>query len=220
MDSGKTLAEPSRTAIWLITLFGPGEAGQASLGDLLEEFSSQRRKMRGPAAKRWFWRQTLRTLVYLVGREIRIAPVTVAVAAIGGFLLRWYVSRSLRPTVTAAIDALLQRFHLYLLDPHAYIFWTIHLVYAERFLFNALVGIAISKVAKEYEIGAVVLLALLGNGLAIVSVWPAVARTGDTGLLWTLPCLDRSLLGGRWRNGENFGIVDDLPADHGQHGIT
>jgi hypothetical protein len=180
-------ARPPCLAIWLVTLFGPAEQGQAALGDLLEEFSLLRPKLGVPAAKRWFWRQTLRTIAYLVGRELRISPLTIAAVAIAGFMLRWYVSRLSNPTVTTAIDAVLQHYRVYDLDPHVYIFWTIHLMYAERFLVNALVGIIVGLVAKDREMAATISLALLGDLLAMQSMLMAAARTGDVGYLWTLP---------------------------------
>src|SRR3954463_13592291 len=138
-DSG-----PSTLAIWLITIFGSADEGQAALGDLLEEFSLLVPVVGISAAKRWFWRQTPKTIGYLIGRQFRTSPVAVAAPAIGGFLLRWYVSRLSNPTLKSGIHALLQHYRIYELDPHLYIFWTIHTMYAERFLVNVLTGITVA----------------------------------------------------------------------------
>lgn len=187
MDVEKSFPEPSRIAIWLITLFGPGERGQAALGDLLEEFSNQRLKMGAHALRRWFWRQTLRTVVYLVVSELRSAPLTIAAAAFGGFFLRWFVSRSLNPMLTTAIGGLLHRFDLYARNPHAYIFWTIHLMYVSRFVVNFLVGVTVGMFLNKREMAGTMALALLGDILAIQAMLNATAQTGDNGYLWTLP---------------------------------
>lgn len=187
MNSGESALEPSRLAIWLIVLFGPGEQGQAVLGDLLEEYSVLRKQRGVPAARRWFWGQTLRTAGYLIGSEFRSAPFTIAAAAIGGFLVRWYVSRSLNPTITTAIDAVLHRYHVYELDPHAYIFWTIHIMYADRFLVNLFIGLIVGMALKEREMAGTIALAVLGDVLAIQAMLTATVRTADTGYLRTLP---------------------------------
>jgi hypothetical protein len=187
MNSGESVLGPSRLAVWLIVLFGPGQQGQAVLGDLLEEYSLLRKKQGVPAANRWFWAQTLRTIAYLIGSEFRSAPLTITAAAIGGFFLRWYVSRSLNPTITTAVDALLHRYHVYELDPHAYIFWSIHIMYAERFLVNLFIGFVLGMALKEREMAGTIALAVLGDLLAIQSMLTATARTANTGYLWTLP---------------------------------
>jgi hypothetical protein len=85
------------------------------------------------------------------------------------------------------IHALLQRVDLYAGFPHVYIFWTIHLMYAERLLVNFLVGIIVGSVVKEREMAGTIALALLGDVLAMEAMLNAAARTGDSGYLWTLP---------------------------------
>jgi hypothetical protein len=187
MESNKRLPGPPTFAIWLMTLFGPGEPGQAALGDLLEEFSCLVPKLGASAAKWWFWRQTPRTIAYLIGREVQSAPLTVAAAAIGGFLLRWYISRVSNPTVNTAIQALLQRYRVYELDPHVYIFWTIHLFYIDRILVNTLTGVMVATLMKRREMAATVALALLGDLLAVQSMLIPGPPNGDRGYLWTLP---------------------------------
>jgi hypothetical protein len=179
--------EPSRLAIWLVALCGPGEAGQAALGDLLEEYLYQQQKLGTSAAKRWFWRQSLKTIAYLVGKEIRGAPLTIAAAIVGGFLLRWRVSRSLNPAVTTVVDALLHRYDVYARDPHAYLYWTVHIMNADRLVVNLLTGLILATVVKHRELATTLGLALLGDLLAIQGMSRAWARTGNTGYLWTLP---------------------------------
>jgi hypothetical protein len=187
MSFEDSTSKPPRLAIWLIMLFGPGQQGQAALGDLLEEFSSLLPTLGVSCARRWFWRQAVRIIAYLIGRELRSAPLTIAAAAVVGFMLRWYVSRLLNPTVNAATDAVLRHYRVYEFDPHVYIEWTIHVFYAERFVVNALVGIIVGLLAKEREMAATISLALLGDLLAIQSMVMATGRTADVGYLWTLP---------------------------------
>lgn len=65
---------PPRLAVWLIELFVPDEQASSVLGDLLEEFSDVATKSSVGNAQRWYWRQTLPTVLHLLGSGFRAAP--------------------------------------------------------------------------------------------------------------------------------------------------
>jgi hypothetical protein len=187
MSSQRDLIQPPPVALWLVTLFTrPGEA-ESILGDLLEEFSHLVLQSGAAFAQRWYWRQSLKTIAHLISAGFRTAPWTITAIAVGGFLLRWFGSWLSNPAVNRALEAVLEKYQVYAHDPHAYIFWYIHSMYIERFVVNALTGVVVAAVAKEREMVATMALALLGDALAIQAVWMTFARTGDHGLLWTLP---------------------------------
>ncbi len=100
---------PPSLAVWLLSLFALAEKGESILGDLLEEFSLLVCKSGVASARRWYWRQTIKTVPRLAGFGFRSAPWLTAAAVAGGFLLRKLVG----PLVGSAIFAVLERFQVY-----------------------------------------------------------------------------------------------------------
>lgn len=134
--------------------------------------------------RRWYRRQTLRTIPHLIGAGFRTAPWTLAGAIAGGFLLRWLFSGWTRPVVFRAIDGLLEKFEA---DPHTYVFVLKNSMMIEHLLVNILVGCLVGLVAKGREVTVAIGLALLSDVMAVQATWSTLAQTGDRGILWTLP---------------------------------
>ena len=67
MKSPSEFAQPPRVAVWFLNLFALEEEGESILGDLLEEFSLLVSKSGIASARRWYWRQTVKTLPQLAG---------------------------------------------------------------------------------------------------------------------------------------------------------
>jgi hypothetical protein len=78
---------PPRVAAWLIELFTPHEQSESIPGDLLEEFSDLASKSGAAHARRWFWRQTVPTIVHMVRSGFQSAPWSTAGVVLGGLLL-------------------------------------------------------------------------------------------------------------------------------------
>ena len=114
--------QPPRFAVWLLTLFALDEEAESILGDLLEEFSLLASKSGIPFARRWYWRQTLKTIFQLAVLGFRTAPWLTTAAVVGGFLLRRLVGRLVEPAIFAVLErvprlrASLQ--HVYVLRVH------------------------------------------------------------------------------------------------------
>lgn len=90
MMSQSTLAHPPRIASWLVQLFAPAEHAESILGDLLEEFSDLASRSGLASARRWYWRQGVKTIAHLAGNSFRDAPWSYAAFVLLGFLLRWF----------------------------------------------------------------------------------------------------------------------------------
>jgi hypothetical protein len=67
MMSQASLAQPPFVAVWLLELFTPEEQAESIVGDLLEEFSGFAAKPGVAFARRWYWRQSTKTVVRLIG---------------------------------------------------------------------------------------------------------------------------------------------------------
>src|SRR5687768_15483442 len=107
MSSRPDVIQPPRLAVWLITLFTPNGKAEFILGDLLEELSQLASKSGIACARRWYWRQTVKTIPHLVAAGFRTAPWTITAVVVGGFLLRWFVSRLFDPAIHGAIHSVL-----------------------------------------------------------------------------------------------------------------
>jgi hypothetical protein len=78
---------PPRLASWLVDLFTPVGEADAIRGDLLEEFSDLVSKSGFAYARRWYWRQSVRTILHLIRSGFRVAPWSIAGVVVGGMLL-------------------------------------------------------------------------------------------------------------------------------------
>jgi predicted permease len=67
---------PPRIAAWLVTVSTVEPDRQAVLGDLLEEFAALEHEFGAKQARRWFWRQTLGSLVPGLSRRLRERRLT------------------------------------------------------------------------------------------------------------------------------------------------
>jgi hypothetical protein len=73
-----------------VNLFAPYEQAESIPGDLLEEFSDIALKSGATLARRWYRRQTVKTIAYLIGSGFRFAPWRITGAVLMGRLLLWY----------------------------------------------------------------------------------------------------------------------------------
>jgi hypothetical protein len=69
-----SFVQPPRFAVWLVNLFTPYEQAESIPGDLLEEFSELALKSDGAFARRWYWRQSVKTIGHLIGCGFRSVP--------------------------------------------------------------------------------------------------------------------------------------------------
>ena len=82
-----SVVQPPRLAVWLVNLFTPYEHVESISGDLLEEFSDLASKSDRVFARRWYWRQSVKTIGHLIGSGFRSAPWKIAGAVLLGRLL-------------------------------------------------------------------------------------------------------------------------------------
>jgi hypothetical protein len=186
--------QPPRAAVWLVTLFTPAEQAESILGDLLEEFSGLASKSGLVFARRWYWRQTVKTIAHLAASGCGSAPWSTTAAVVAGFLLmRFGLALS-----GQAIEAVLDRYGVYQyladlgreqpsLDVAAYVFWITRGMLIGRVLVAALVGGIVAVAAKRSEMAATMALALFMSALNVVGALANLASTGDYGFLSTLP---------------------------------
>jgi hypothetical protein len=192
MTGQADFVQPPRIANWLVHLFAAGEAGEALVGDMLEEFSYLASKSGAAEARSWYWRQARRTITHLVANTWRVAPWWTTATVVGGLLLNRLVS----PLPERAIFAVLHRYQVY--DHHF-----------AAYLFLATDGIAIGHVIASLVVGSVVGLAARRREMVATMTLSLVlcAMFGVAVLLWM--CRGQALILGMlaWNAADWLAIV-------------
>jgi hypothetical protein len=165
MTSYPPLAQPPRLASSLVNLFTSSTEAESILGDLLEEFSALASNRGTAFARRWYWRQTLKTIAHLFAFAFRVDPWWTVTAVVGGFCLL----RLLGPLPERIIFAVLQRFQVYEHHFGIYVFFASYGIGIAHALRALLVGSLVAMVAKGREMVATLTLALILCAMLIVA---------------------------------------------------
>ena len=104
--SQTSTVQPPGLAAWV---FRPPSQCEAISGDLLEEFTMAVSTSDSGGARRWYWRQIIKTIAHLMSAEFRTSPWAIAATAFGGYLLLMYAVR----LANMAAGAFLGRFQVY-----------------------------------------------------------------------------------------------------------
>ena len=182
MTSQADFIRPPRIADWLVKLFASAEE-ESILGDLIEEYSDLALKSGLAFARRWYWRQAVKTIAHLSGNGFRRAPWSTAAAIIGGFVLHRFVSRLPDKILSAATDRYLP-------------FWSTHFkayvlmlngMPIEHIIGSIFVGCVVALAAKGREMIVTITLALVFCTLICAAiVWVATHRGVDVAwMLWS-----------------------------------
>jgi hypothetical protein len=174
--------QPPRIAIWLINLFTAAEEAESILGDLLEEYSQLASKSGVAFARRWYWRQTVKTIAYLAGTGFRVAPWSTTAAVVGGLLLLRFVSR----LPEKVIFAVLRRYQVFEHHFNAYVFFATDGIAIGLVIASMFVGCIVALAAKGREMLATMTLALVLCAMTGAASLVLVAR-GHGPILRMLP---------------------------------
>jgi hypothetical protein len=181
MTSPSFSLQPPRLAVWLVNLFTVPDNAEAITGDLLEEFSQIANQAGVVFARRWYWRQSLKTIVHLIYTAYRTAPWWTSAGVVGGFLARRLLSRLVEPAIFAFLD----RYQIPEHHFNVYVFFASTGIDIGHLLVFLLVGCIAAIVAKEREMAAATTLSLIFatmTGAAVVN-WVA---EGHYWVLWRL----------------------------------
>jgi hypothetical protein len=174
--------EPPRAATWLVSLFTLARETESILGDLLEEFSDLVSSSGAAFARRWYWRQTLKTVVHLVPSAFTVAPWSTAAGVVVGFTAR----KLLGPLVEPMIFAVLQRYQVYEHHFAAYMFFASTGIDIGHLITFLGVGCIVAWMAKGTEMAATMVLSLFFAALAVVAFVHLIGKTGNLEFAWRL----------------------------------
>jgi hypothetical protein len=181
MMSQAYFVQPPRAATWLVNLFTPAKEGESILGDLLEEYSHLVMKSGIAVARRWYWRQAVKTIAHLVGTGFRVAPWSTTAVVVAGFLLLGFVSQ----LPERAILAVLFRYRVYERHFDAYVFFATDGILIGRVIASMFVGCIVALAATGRELVATTTLSLVLCAMAGATSLAWVAR-GQASILWIL----------------------------------
>lgn len=179
---------PPRLATWLVELFASADQAESILGDLHEEFSDIASKSGVITAYSWYWRQSVKTIVHLVGAAFRVGSWSIAGAVLFGFVLRRY-SFSMTERV---IFAILRAQRPYPNLHYGFYVWLAHAI------MGIFVGCIVALAAKGREMVATMTLALVLYAL----IGAALVHIGLHGpidfawLQWSVADASVTVLGG------------------------
>ncbi len=161
-------AQPPSLASWLVDLFTPYAQAETIRGDLLEEFSEVASRRGGAVARRWYWRQSVKTIGHLSADGFRALPGLMAVSVLAAWLLdvggNWLVRK--------AVVAILSRFRVYAYVD-AYTFWVLHDIVV-RITISMSMGYVAAAAVKGREMIAAITFSLLFGLLHGVSLLPVL----------------------------------------------
>ena len=162
MISQAEFRRPPLVATWLVNRFAAGKEAESILGDLLEEFSILASKSGIAFARRWYWRQTGKTVVHLVAGALRVAPCPIAATVIGGLLL----NRAVSGLPERAIFAVLHRYRIFDRNFNAYMFFATEGNAIGHVIASMFVGCVVGLAAKGKELVAAITLSLALSAMA------------------------------------------------------
>jgi hypothetical protein len=183
MTSQGNFVPPPRVAVWLAKLFTPPEEAESVQGDLLEEYSDLASHSGVGIARKWYWRQSLKTIAQFAGMGFRVAPWSTAAAVVGGYLLLRLVSG----LPERAIFAVLHRYRVFEHHFDTYVFFASDGIAIGHVITSLFVGCMVALATKGREMVATMTLALVLFGMGGAAYFWLVARTGNESLLWMLP---------------------------------
>jgi hypothetical protein len=153
-----SFVRPPLIAAWLVDLVTPYEQAESISGDLLEEFSGLASKTGVASARRWYWRQSVKTIAHLAGTTFRVAPWWIAGALLLGFLLRWFGSGLPEETVVAILRTQRPYSNRYV---DAYILFLTWGMLIAPLIQSMVIGCIVAVVAKGREMVATMTLCLV-----------------------------------------------------------
>lgn len=149
---------PPCLAVWLVDVFAPANRAESILGDFSEEFSDLVAKSGVAYARRWYWRQSVKTIANLASATFRVAPWWLTAFVLLGFSLSWFGARLPDDLVIALLRAQRPYSNRHM---DAYLWLLTYGFSIARVLESLLIGTLVAVLAKGREMLATLTLAML-----------------------------------------------------------
>jgi hypothetical protein len=163
--------QPPRVAVWLLDLFTPYEQTESIPGDLLEEFSDVGSKSGVAYARRWYWRQSVRTILHLVRSGFQVAPWSIAGVVVGGVLLVQLGQAFADGGIRTGNEFLSHHVFPYHRLSHFDLFLMNSGMYLWRLTVSMVIGCIIALACKSREMLATITVSLVCSIQAVTGFW-------------------------------------------------
>ena len=183
MISHASVARPPRVAAWLVDLFVSDGQVESIPGDLLEEFSGLPSKSGVASARRWYWRQSVKTIAYLFATGFRAAPWSIVGAVIVGYLLLGFGLWIPEHGIVAVLHFSRHGVVPYYTWPQmqAHLLWLNSAIMIGQFIEALLVGCIVAMATRSRELVSTLALVLFRGSLGVVGCLMSLVRH------WPLP---------------------------------
>ena len=173
-------------------MFTSGWHDDAISGDLLEEFSYVASKSGLKYARRWYWRQSIKTIVNLIGAGLRTAPSLIASTVIGGYLLLAFGISLPERLIVAVLELRWHHVVPYYTqrEMDAHVFWFNTGILIGQILVSLFVGCIVAMVAKAREMIATLMLSILLFALSVVAWFNVAIHWPERALTLTFMFID------------------------------
>jgi hypothetical protein len=175
--SQASFVQPPRIAGWFVDLFVPNEQAESIPGELLEEFSDLASKSGLASARRWYWRQSAKTIIGLIGTGFREASWLMVGTVLGGFLLLDFNTSNLQRAVVALVLFRSQHVTPYYDSNGAatHLFWLKNVVLIGSLLGALIIGCIVGMATKGREMISTMALSFVSFVMTAALFWMSVA---------------------------------------------
>ena len=169
MTSKRHAILPPHFAAWLISLFS-GDEKETLIGDLHEEFSQLTSKSGLAFARRWYWRQTWKSIGHLFCCAFRFAPLSTSAAVVVGFLISHFLFTLPEKAMFAVVD----RYQLFERHFNFYLFLATKGIAMSHVIASMAVGCVTASIAKGKEMVVTTALVLVLLAMTVLAfIWIA-----------------------------------------------
>ena len=176
MMSQSILVHPPRIASWLVEVFAPAEHAESIPGDLLEEFSDLVSKSGEAFARRWYWRQSVKTIAQFIVVGFRVAPWSIVGTVLAGYLLLVFGASWPEDAIVGVIHLYRNHVTPYYHHLDTYVLWLNASILIGRLLSSLFIGCIVAAVAKGREMVATTTLGLIWTAMAVKAILVLVTR--------------------------------------------
>ena len=167
MTSQQPIIRPPSLAVWLISQFVYDEK-ETLQGDLYEEFSQLALKSGLASARRWYWRQTRKSILHLFWNSLRFAQWSTPATVVAGFL----VAQFIYPLPEKAIFAVVDRYQLFERHFNLYVLLATKGIALAHVIASMIVGCVTAWIAKGKEMIVTTALVLVLFVMAVTAfIW-------------------------------------------------
>jgi hypothetical protein len=171
------IVQPPRIATWLVGLFITEEQ-TGKQEQITDRFSEMALTCGSGPARRWYWKQSAKTIVRHIAREFRTAPWLIVGAAFGGALLFYLGTEYL---------GLIRVLTITILNHHM----TPYTLLIISLLESLIVGCLVAGVAKRREMIATMSLSFISLVVTVTDFWVSVAIRAPVNPSFFFAHLDR-----------------------------